>query len=117
MVKLPGDTDLAVGHRTIVVLPEKRWHVYTKIGNLLAGKFHQFSSWSLKINEVSPLVCSRSQSSVVLPATLMDVWEDGGVPQGGALSVIILLDFTGLTIIARTLAQRRSYVSEMTFDN
>ena len=29
MVKLPGDTDLAVGHRTIVVLPEKRWHVYT----------------------------------------------------------------------------------------
>ena len=28
-VKLPGDSDLAVGHRAVVVLPEKHWHVYT----------------------------------------------------------------------------------------
>ncbi len=28
-VKLPGDSELAVGNRAVVVLPEKRWHVYT----------------------------------------------------------------------------------------
>jgi len=28
-VKLPGDSDFAVGHRAVVVLPEKHWHVYT----------------------------------------------------------------------------------------
>ncbi len=28
-VKLPGDSVLAVGHRAVVVLPEKHWHVYT----------------------------------------------------------------------------------------
>ena len=28
-VKLPGDSELAVGNRAVVGLPEKRWHVYT----------------------------------------------------------------------------------------
>ncbi len=28
-IKLPGDSELAVGHRAKVVLPEKRWHVYS----------------------------------------------------------------------------------------
>ena len=28
-IKLPGDSELAVGNRAVVLLPEKRWHVYT----------------------------------------------------------------------------------------
>lgn len=31
MVKLPGDSDLDVGNRAVVVLPEKRWHVYPQV--------------------------------------------------------------------------------------
>jgi len=78
--------------------------------SLIAGGLYVFL---LSARVLSLAAVLWQPDSIILPAYLLDVWVDGGLPQVGALSVIMVLGFTGLTIIARTLAQRRTYLSEM----
>ncbi len=78
--------------------------------SLIAGGLYVFL---LSARVLSLAAVLWQPDSIILPAYLLDVWADGGVPQVGALSVIMVLAFTGLTIIVRVITQRRTYVSEM----
>ncbi len=78
--------------------------------SLIAGGLYVFL---LSARVLSLAAVLWQPDSIILPAYLLDVWVDGGVPQVGALSVIMVVCFTGLTILVRTLGQRRTYVSEM----
>ncbi len=51
--------------------------------------------------------------SIILPVYLMSTWTNNWIPAVGALSVVIIVIITILTITARILGQRRSYVQEM----
>ncbi|HEX9878609.1 MAG TPA: ABC transporter permease subunit, partial [Candidatus Binatia bacterium] len=77
--------------------------------SLLAGGLYIFI---LSIKVLSMAAILWQPDSIILPVYLMQVWGNGTIPQVGALSVVMIVIITVLTITARILGQRRSFVQE-----
>jgi iron(III) transport system permease protein len=79
--------------------------------SLIAGALYIFL---LSAKIVSAAAILWQPDSVILPVYLLQMWVDGRLPLVGALSVVMISGLMVLTIAARTLAQRRSIVTEVT---
>jgi iron(III) transport system permease protein len=78
--------------------------------SLLAGGLYIFI---LSAKVLSMAAILYQPDSIILPVYLLAAWADGGIPQVGALSVVMIVFFTVLTVLSRIFAQRRTIVSEM----
>ena len=78
--------------------------------SLIAGGLYLFL---LSAKVVSLAAILWSPDSVVLAVFVLQVWEEGRLPLVSALSVVIIVGLTVLTLAARALLQRRSFVSEI----
>jgi len=77
---------------------------------MLAGGLYIFI---LSVKVLSMAAILWQPDSIILPVYLMSTWTNDSIPQVGALSVVIIVIITILTVTARILGQRRSYVQEM----
>lgn len=76
---------------------------------ILAGGLYIFI---LSVKVLSMAAILWTPDSIILPVYLMSTWSNDSIPQVGALSVVIIVIITLLTVTARMLGQRRSYVQE-----
>ena len=77
---------------------------------MLAGGLYIFI---LSVKVLSMAAVLWQPDSIILPVFLMNTWTNDSIPEVGALSVVMIVIITILTITARILGQRRSYVQEM----
>jgi iron(III) transport system permease protein len=77
--------------------------------SLMAGGLYIFVL-SLKILSMAAIL--YTPKSLILPVLLYQVWREGSIPIAGALSVLMILLFTVLTVVSRKLAQRHAVTAE-----
>ncbi|MBM2830990.1 MAG: sugB 2 [Dehalococcoidia bacterium] len=77
--------------------------------SLIAGALYLLI---LSMKVLSMAAVLYTAQSLILPVLLFTLWRDGSIPLTGALSVLMVLVLSGLTILSRKLAQRRGMVAE-----
>ena len=78
--------------------------------SLVAGGLYIFI---LSAKVLSMAAILWQPDSIILPVYLLETWSDGGIPMVGALSVVMIVGFTVLTVAARMIAQRGSIATEI----
>ncbi|MBM2832284.1 MAG: sugB 2, partial [Dehalococcoidia bacterium] len=77
--------------------------------SMMAGGLYIFVL-SLKLLSMAAIL--YTPKSMILPVLLYQVWREGSIPPAGALSVMMIILFTVLTISSRKLAQRHAVTTE-----
>ncbi len=78
--------------------------------SLVAGGLYLFIL-SAKVMSMAAILWQPD--SVILSIYVLQLWDEGSLPVVGAFSVVVIVAFTFLTIVARSVAQRRTIVAEM----
>ncbi|MFC1968223.1 ABC transporter permease [Chloroflexota bacterium] len=66
---------------------------------------------SAKVLSIAAILYTHD--TFILPVLILRYWEIGGIPVTAALSVVMILGLITITIVSRTLVQRRALVAEV----